>query len=82
MINLVRELTERILKKLQPNKVILVLGAKGGGKTMLIKNSQKIFNLLRLIAFQIGSEVSMQELGTQLSMSKNTVEKLYDRRKD
>lgn len=43
-----------------------------------IKNSQKIFNLLRLIAFQIGSEVSLQELGNQLSISKNTVEKYLD----
>ena len=43
-----------------------------------IKNSQKIFNLLRLIAFQIGGEVSLQELGNQLSISKNTVEKHLD----
>ncbi|MDA3779212.1 MAG: ATP-binding protein [Bacteroidales bacterium] len=43
-----------------------------------IKNSQKIFNLLRLIAFQIGGEVSLQELGNQLSISKNTVEKYLD----
>ncbi len=43
-----------------------------------IKNSQKIFNLLRLIAFQIGGEVSMQELGKQLAISKNTVEKYLD----
>jgi predicted AAA+ superfamily ATPase len=43
-----------------------------------IKNSQKIFNLLRLIAFQIGGEVSMQELGNQLGISKNTVEKYLD----
>ena len=43
-----------------------------------IKNSQKIFNLLRLIAYQIGSEVSLQELGSQLSISKNTVEKYLD----
>ena len=43
-----------------------------------IKNSQKIFNLLRLIAFQIGSEVSLQELGKQLGISKNTVEKHLD----
>ncbi|MFW5793727.1 MAG: ATP-binding protein [Bacteroidota bacterium] len=43
-----------------------------------IKNSQKIFNLLRLIAFQIGGEVSLQELGKQLSVSKNTVEKYLD----
>lgn len=43
-----------------------------------IKNSQIIFNLLRLIAFQIGGEVSLQELGRQLSISKNTVEKYLD----
>jgi predicted AAA+ superfamily ATPase len=43
-----------------------------------IKNSQKIFNLLRLIAFQIGAEVSLQELGKQLGLSKNTVEKYLD----
>lgn len=43
-----------------------------------IKNSQKIFNLLRLIAFQIGGEVSLQELGNQLGICKNTVEKYLD----
>jgi predicted AAA+ superfamily ATPase len=43
-----------------------------------IKNSQKIFNLLRLIAYQIGGEVSLQELGRQLGISKNTVEKYLD----
>ena len=34
--------------------------------------------LLRLIAFQMGSEVSYDELGKQLGMSKNTVEKYLD----
>jgi uncharacterized protein len=43
-----------------------------------IKNSSKIFELLRLIAFQAGNEVSLQELGRQLSMSKNTVERYLD----
>lgn len=43
-----------------------------------IQNTDKIFNLLRLVAFQVGSEVSNQELATQLSMSKNTVEKYLD----
>ena len=43
-----------------------------------IRNSDKIFDLLRLIAFQIGSEVSYNEIGRQLSMSKNTVEKYLD----
>jgi predicted AAA+ superfamily ATPase len=43
-----------------------------------IKNSDKIYDLLRLIAFQIGNEVSLQELGNQLQMSKNTVERYLD----
>jgi len=43
-----------------------------------IRNSDKILKLLRLIAFQIGNEVSHQELGKQLGMSKNTVEKYLD----
>lgn len=40
-----------------------------------LKNSGKMQDLLRLIAFQMGSEVSYDELGKQLGMSKNTVEK-------
>jgi len=43
-----------------------------------IRNTQKIKELLLLIAHQIGSEVSMHELGNQLGMSKNTVEKYMD----
>jgi predicted AAA+ superfamily ATPase len=43
-----------------------------------IKHSGKIFNLLRLLAYQIGSEVSYNELGKNLSMSKNTVDKYLD----
>lgn len=43
-----------------------------------IKNSSKINDLLRLVAFQIGNEVSLQELGSQLEMSKNTVERYLD----
>ena len=35
-------------------------------------------DLLRLIAFQLGSEVSYDELGKQLGMSKTTVEKYLD----
>ena len=44
----------------------------------LIRNSDKILQLLRLIAYQIGSEVSYTELGKQLGMSKNTVERYLD----
>jgi hypothetical protein len=43
-----------------------------------IRNSSRIFNLLRLVAFQIGSQVSLNELGKQLGISKNTVEKYLD----
>lgn len=43
-----------------------------------IKNADKIYDLLRLIAFQVGKEVSLQELGNQLNISKNTVEKYLD----
>ena len=43
-----------------------------------IKNSGKMKELLRLIAFQLGNEVSFDELGKQLGMSKNTVEKYLD----
>lgn len=43
-----------------------------------IRNSDKIVRLLRLIAFQMGNEVSYTELGTQLGMSKNTVENYLD----
>lgn len=43
-----------------------------------LKNSGKMRDLLRLIAFQLGNEVSYDELGKQLGMSKNTVEKYLD----
>jgi predicted AAA+ superfamily ATPase len=43
-----------------------------------IRNSDKILNLLRLVAFQIGGEISLSELASNLSMSKNTVEKYLD----
>ncbi|NBP05172.1 MAG: ATP-binding protein [Bacteroidetes bacterium] len=43
-----------------------------------INNSQKLRDLLVLLAHQVGNEVSMQELGQQLGMSKNTVERYLD----
>ncbi len=43
-----------------------------------IRQSEKIVRLLRLLAFQVGSEVSYNELGTQLGISKNTVENYLD----
>ncbi|MBN2554105.1 MAG: ATP-binding protein [Spirochaetales bacterium] len=43
-----------------------------------IRHSQKIRDLLRLIAFQTGSEVSIQELAVQLGMARDTVESYID----
>lgn len=43
-----------------------------------LRNSSKLFDLLKLIALQVGKEVSLQELGKQLAMSKNTVERYLD----
>lgn len=43
-----------------------------------IRHSDKILNLLRLIAFQIGHEVSIQELSTNLALSQATVNKYLD----
>ena len=43
-----------------------------------IRHSDKIHSLLRLVAFQTGSEVSYQELGNQLGISKITVETYLD----
>ena len=43
-----------------------------------IRQSAKIGRLLQLIAFQIGKEVSYNELGTSLGISKNTVDHYLD----
>lgn len=40
-----------------------------------LRNPSVIFNLLKMIAYQIGKEVSYNELGNSLGVSKNTVEK-------
>lgn len=40
-----------------------------------IKNSTTLLNLLRLLAHQIGSEVSLNELGTALGIDKKTVQR-------
>lgn len=40
-----------------------------------LRNASVIFSLLKLVAYQIGKEVSYNELGNALGISKNTVEK-------
>ncbi|KKP46293.1 MAG: hypothetical protein UR39_C0012G0015 [Candidatus Woesebacteria bacterium GW2011_GWA1_33_30] len=44
----------------------------------LVKNSQKIHDLLEAIALQIGNEVSYHEIGTKLGLDYKTIEKYID----
>ena len=43
-----------------------------------IKSSNLLIKLLQLIAFQIGKEISIDELATQLGIAKNTVDRYLD----
>ncbi len=43
-----------------------------------VKNAAKLKKLLILLAYQVGNEVKYEELGTQLGMSRNTVERYLD----
>lgn len=43
-----------------------------------LRHPDKIVRMLQLIAFQIGKEVSLSELGGQLGISKNTVERYLE----
>ncbi len=43
-----------------------------------IRHPQKILDLLKLIAFQVGAEVKIEALGNTLGISKNTVERYLD----
>lgn len=43
-----------------------------------VKNSRLLLDLLRLLAFQVGNEVSLSELGTQLGIDYKTVARYLD----
>ncbi len=43
-----------------------------------IRNSSKLLDLLQLLAYQCGNEVSVEQLGSNLGMSKNTIDKYID----
>ena len=43
-----------------------------------VKNSKLILDLLKLLAYQIGSEVSIQEIATKLSIGRETVNRFID----
>jgi hypothetical protein len=62
-----------ILAELADNYLYKDILALGG-----IRNERKIRDLVRLLAFQTGSEVSYSELGTSLGISKDTVIRYVD----
>lgn len=43
-----------------------------------VKNASKLHHLLKLIAYQIGSEVSLDEISKELSISRNSVARYLD----
>ncbi|NHZ71804.1 MAG: AAA family ATPase [Aquificales bacterium] len=43
-----------------------------------VQNSKTLLDLLKLLAFQVGSEVALSELGTQLGMDYKTVNRYLD----
>ena len=43
-----------------------------------IKNSRTLLDLLKLLAFQVGSEVSLTELGTQIGVDIKTIQRYLD----
>lgn len=43
-----------------------------------VRNPSKLSNLLQLLAFQIGHEVSLTELGNNLALAKQSVERYLD----
>jgi len=43
-----------------------------------IKNSRTLLDLLKLLAFQMGSEVSLTELGTQIGVDIKTIQRYLD----
>ena len=47
-------------------------------QSTLIKSTEKVKKLLMLLAYQVGNEVSLSELATQLEISRITVEKYID----
>ena len=71
-LNTFKEKSEYLLDLIKSYLLKDILSFEG------IRQPDKVMRLLRLIAYQAGSEVSYNELGTQLGISKNTVESYLD----
>lgn len=74
MFSIIKEINKKeYLQNLSDSYLYKDLLELGG-----LQNSSKIRDLLKLLAFQIGSEVSLTELGASLNMSKDTVSRYID----
>lgn len=68
-----KQMKQRYLQELvQSNLLKDILQLNG------VRKADKLIRLLQLLAFQIGKEVSVTELGKQLSLGKNTVDRYLD----
>lgn len=64
---------EKYLRELISNQLLRDIFAFEG-----IKKRDKIISLLQIVAYRVGSEVSLESIGKDLQISKNTVEKYLD----
>jgi hypothetical protein len=71
-------LTDRASKKEYLNELADAYLLKDILELEKVKDAKKIRDLLTLLAFQIGQEVSLVELGNSLDLSKNTVYRYLD----
>ena len=67
MIRIKRELQDQILKKLQPNKVVVLTGARRVGKTFLLKDIISILDKDFLL-------LNGEDINTHLLLRKRSVE--------
>jgi predicted AAA+ superfamily ATPase len=68
-----REEKRRALKEITESYLYRDVIEFGG-----IRHADRIHDLLRLLAFQVGSEVSIAELGTSLGLGRDTVDRYID----
>ncbi len=68
-----RDEKEKYLKQVRDSYLLKDILAYDG-----IRNSKKILDLLRMLAFRIGKEISIENIGNALGMGKNTVASYLD----
>ena len=67
------EMIKKIIKRVNIDYLLKDIIAFEG-----VKKREKIVNLLKIVAFRTGSEISMEAVGSELQISKNTVDRYLD----